>query len=728
MKLSIFVAQEKWPEFDEAWKELMGSDGPVHDVLIALKLAGERKRITRCIPLVKEHVALLEAGDRPGDAARVLGAALIAGGNPPELTEDMLRLAGAAWSEEPWWRPYRELAGLEEGAPDLRGPWRSFAKMCMYQKDTLVYHPGGWGTGEVTEVIPQSLEIDVKFASGKKDRFPMNAAVDIFEPLVESDLRALHFRDPEGLRKGAKKEPLDVLRTIVEAQAGKATTSQIRIAMMGIGIEGSAWSAWWRKARKHAENSEWFEVSGSAAKSVITLLVDAKDPTEGLRRALQHAGTIAEAHSKVRDLLMGTAKDDPLVAVALEVLGERVEQEGDLLQERVAAWLLLADQAEEMPEGLIQLLNEVAAAPEPPDPSTPPELWKLFQALANLKDQERAVGTLPHLFGENWVEVILPHLQHAAPGMVRPLVDAFRSADREQDLLDLYNGLLARPLRAPSLMVHLAGLFEQEEPLGDDFPTGPQRAQALLSLAAQLFQNRRGNPHLTRVSGRLADTLTKGDDPVLRRLLKDADGPSLRSLTVTCARGIESEIDHMITDIALGHDRQFFAGSMGPFWEGDTIWTTKSGMERRSAELRDLTDVKIPANSEAIGKAASLGDLSENSEWEAAIEEQRNLTTRAMEIEEELRKVELLENAMIPDDTIAPGTEVRYREAESGKENVIAILGPWDGDDFQGKQVVSYRAPLAAGLLGLSTGDTSTLTLPSGSLDIAVLAVSLLEL
>lgn len=728
MKLSIYVAQEQWPEFDSAWKELMASDGPIYEVLIALKLAGERKRITRCLPLVKEHVALLEAGDRAGDGAQVLGAALIAGGNPPELTDDLMRLSKLAWADKPWWHPYCDLAGFTEGAPDLRGPWRAFAKMCIYQEGTLVYHPGGWGTGEVTGVLPETLELDVLFASGKKDRFPMNAAVDIFEPLVESDLRAQHFRDPEGLRKGAKKEPLDVLRTIVEAQAGKATTSQIRIAMMGIGIEGSAWSAWWRKARKHAENSEWFEVSGSATKSVITLLVTAKDPTEGLRRTLEHASSIGEAHAKVRDLLMGTSKEDPLVGVALEVLAERVQNEGDLLQERVAAWLLLADQTEDMPEGLIQLLKEVVAAPEPPDPSSPPELWKLFQALANLKDQERAVGTLPHIFGEDWVEVVRPHLQHAAPGMVRPLVDAFQSAGREADLKELYNGLLARPLRSPSLLVHMAGLFEKGEALGDEFPTGPQRAQALLSLAANLFQNRRGNPHLTRVSTRLADTLTKGEVPILRRLLKDADASSLRSLTVTCTRGIEPEIDHLVTDIALDLDRQFFAGSLGPFWEGSAIWTTKVGMERRSAELRELNDVKIPENSDAIGRAASYGDLSENSEWEAAIEEQRNLTSRAMEIEEELRLAELIENAMIPEDTIAPGTSVRYKETVKGSETEIAILGPWDGEDYEGKQVVSYRAPLAAGLLGLHTGDKATLELPSGPLEISVLTVSAIDL
>ncbi|MFT7678506.1 MAG: transcription elongation factor GreA [Planctomycetota bacterium] len=727
MTLSIYVAQEMWPEFDDAWKGMMASEAPVDEVISALKLAGERKRITRCVPFVKEHVVLLEAGDRPGDGARLLGAALIAGGNPPELTDDLVRLATSAWSKEAWWLPYKDLAGLEEGAPDLRTPWRTFAKMQSFQEGTLVYHPGGWGTGEVTEVIPASLEIDVQFASGKKDRFPMNAAIDIFEPLIETDLRAQNFRDPEGLRKGAKKEPLTVLKTIVNGQSGKATTSQIRIAMMGIGVEGSAWSAWWRKARKQAENSEWFEVTGTPAKSIVTLLLTAKDPSAALRKTLEHAAGVAEAHAKVRDLLMGTTKEDPLVAVALEILGERVLQEGEPLQERIAAWLLLAEQEEGMPDAMIELLGEVAAVPNEADLSTPSELWKLFQALPSLKDQERSTRTLPYLYGEEWLDAVRPNLQHASPGMVRPLVDAFVTAERQADLLETYAGLLARPLRAPSLLVHLAGMFETGEPLGKRFPTGTQRAQALISLAANLFKRRRGNPQLTRVSTRLSDTLTKGAEPVMRHLLADSDATGLRSLTVICARGVESDIDRMVTGIALDLDRQFFAGNLGPFWEGDTIWTTKAGLERRSAELRELQDVKIPENADAIGRAASFGDLSENAEWEAALEEQRNLTTRAMEIEEELRNADLLENAMIPEDTICPGTSVKYRETDSGTKATIAILGPWDGDKAQGLQVVSYRAPLAAGLLGLHTADQATLQLPSGTLDIEVLEIGIID-
>jgi transcription elongation GreA/GreB family factor len=92
-----------------------------------------------------------------------------------------------------------------------------------------------------------------------------------------------------------------------------------------------------------------------------------------------------------------------------------------------------------------------------------------------------------------------------------------------------------------------------------------------------------------------------------------------------------------------------------------------------------------------------------------------------MEIESELRRAELIENAILPEDTVSPGTVARYRDLANGVEGEITILGPWDAE--QAEHVVSYRAPLAAGLLGKKPGQKATITLPSGTQELQVIAV-----
>ena len=175
--------------------------------------------------------------------------------------------------------------------------------------------------------------------------------------------------------------------------------------------------------------------------------------------------------------------------------------------------------------------------------------------------------------------------------------------------------------------------------------------------------------------------------------------------------------------MALSKDKQFFAQDGGYFWEGSTIWTTRAGLRKRSAELKELREVKIPENQDAIGRAASFGDLSENSEWEAAIEEQRNLTARAMEMEEELRETDLIEEAAIIEDTVCPGTLVEYEDVTKGTKAKVLILGPWDDDQVLDTQVISYRAPLAKGLLGMSVGETATVKLPGGDVELSIVSI-----
>ena len=104
--------------------------------------------------------------------------------------------------------------------------------------------------------------------------------------------------------------------------------------------------------------------------------------------------------------------------------------------------------------------------------------------------------------------------------------------------------------------------------------------------------------------------------------------------------------------------------------------------------------------------AASHGDISENSEWDAAMEEQRNLTTRAKTMDEELRLAKLIEDQTLPDDTAAPGTRVTFTDLTDEQETTVDLLGPWDvtSDD-----ILNYKAPLGQALLGMKPGQVAHL-------------------
>ena len=718
MNLTTLVAQEKWQEFDEAWNRLIAGGGAIDELLQALRLAGEKKRLPRCVPLVRQHADALAAAGRAVDAARLVGVAVHGGGAPGELAPALFEHARAAWSEKPWWPVYTEIAGLRPDSPDPRRAWTAFERLVWLEVGRLVYHAGGWGVGEVVEVLPEAGEVGVRFGNGRRDRFPLTAAIEIFEPLPDEDLRALHFRDPEALKKKLKQEPVEILHAIVARHHGRASVVGIKNALLQVGIEGSAWSSWWRRARKLAESSEWFRVIGTPAKGEIHLLYSATDPVEDLKRGISQLATLQDLYTRVRDQLIGGGADDRMRAMLLDVLEERAGG-GEPTPVRLAAWLLLREARGVPGAPLTEALTAAANAPAPDDPSKPPALWALFQSVQGAREQERCVLALQDVYGERWQDEAIANLQHAPPGMVRALVDALYAAGRAGDLATHYKELLARPLRAPEALLALARLVEAGK-LPGEMPSPLQRAQGLLTLATNLHVNRRGDAASNRLQMRLVEFLTKGREPVLRRLLADADADALLSVQRMLQRGVDETLDHLVTDVVMRAAPAPRRQDQASFWEGEHIWTTKRGLEKRRAELRHLMEVKIPENQDAIGRAASMGDLSENSEWEMAIQEQRNLTSRAAEMETELRRVDLIDDALLYEGVVSPGTTVRYREVASGTENEITILGPWDTD--RGEQVVSYRAPLAAGLLGRRAGDRATLALPSGQLEVEILS------
>lgn len=726
MKLRQLVAQEKWQEFDTAWAESAESGEPVEDLLFALVAVGKKKRMPRCLPILKDHLTKLSEAERHEDAARVLGAALLAGASSGEIGTALVENAEKAWGSEPWFSSYADLTGLRTDSDNLRKAWKVFDKMRSFSEGQVVFHAGGWGTGQILDVNTDDQEITVRFATGRQDDFPMTAAVDIFQVLPPDDLRAQHLTDPDGIKVRMKEEPLSILRSVVERANGKATMVTIRNALMQIGVEGASWTSWWRKTKKAAESSEWFRVTGAATKTEVTLLESATDPFDDLKRQLNGIRSLDALLTRVRELMTGEKLDDKLRGLALETLEREASDETAEEPYRLAAWLFVYEHTKELAPQLLERLHKAAAEEVPTDPSVPPPLWALFQSVPTAREQERCLDMLKVVHGEDtWLDHLTLNLQHAAPGMVRAGIEALNSGGRKDALAEHYNVLLTRPLRSPHVLTSLARMVETGK-LKGEFPPKVQRAQALLSLATFVYLRRRSDLALGRVNTRLTEFLTKGREPILRQLLEDADYEGLRSAQTTIQRGVEESIDNLVTAMVVRAAPEPTEAEVGYFWESDSIWSTRAGLDKRQAELKELLDEKIPAAEEAIGKAASYGDLSENAEWTAAVEERRNLSELAGEMKKDLRKVEIIEEAIRPEGVVCPGRAVRVRNTKSGEEQNLAILGPWDTD--RGDDVVSYRAPLAAGLLGHRVGEKATVNLPTGEAELEVLEVSELSI
>lgn len=716
MNLAQLVREGLWDELETAWTEHVLATAALPPALEALAAAAQKKEVQRCLPMVREHADALVAAARPGDAVELVGATMLFGGSPGELGKILLEHVAAAFGEEPFFELYRELSGLREGAPDLRASWRKFRKALALSEGRVVYHAAGWGLGRIETLDLTARETLVRFTSGKSDRFPLQSALDIFDVLEAGDLRCLVVNDPKGLETMLKEEPLEVLRWVVVRNDGRVNHAGIKLAMGTLGIDGSRFTQWWKRAQKAAETSEWFEISGPPTKSVVRLLARAEDPVASIRRQVLRSRDLGEALTRVRTLFQGTTVSEDVRKAALDALDELAGAGGPLPQ-RLAVWLFVREQRGTTPEPLRVLVENARAVPVPVDRSQPSALWTLFATVPGVREQERCLDLLKESFGEeNWLAEVEANLHHAPSGMVRALVDALEAAGRTENLGQHYASLLARPTKNPALLVRLAERIEATDQAARLAPA-KQRLQSLLHLAVALNEVTSANPALARARAKLSQVLSEGKPPLMRRLLEKATVEELREFAQLIESGVDRAIDRCFTQVAVELSPDIFRHDEKEFWESDHIWTTRAGLLARQEELRILRDIKIPENAEAIGRAASYGDLSENAEWTAALEEQRNLTGRAMELEAELERARMIENTILPEQTVCPGSRVRYRELPAGKLQEIDILGPWDAD---GEKRISYRSPLAAGMLGLHPGDEVDITLPSAQIRVRI--------
>lgn len=139
---------------------------------------------------------------------------------------------------------------------------------------------------------------------------------------------------------------------------------------------------------------------------------------------------------------------------------------------------------------------------------------------------------------------------------------------------------------------------------------------------------------------------------------------------------------------------------------------TDEGLKRLESELEELKTVKRKEIAEKIKVALSFGDLSENSEYDEAKNEQAIIEGRIAEIENQLKNVRVLDESELTTETVHIGSHVTIREAGSGENEAYRIVGSTEADPMNGR--ISDESPIGKALIGHAVGDQVEVEIPAG--------------
>ncbi|MGG3585053.1 transcription elongation factor GreA [Priestia megaterium] len=148
---------------------------------------------------------------------------------------------------------------------------------------------------------------------------------------------------------------------------------------------------------------------------------------------------------------------------------------------------------------------------------------------------------------------------------------------------------------------------------------------------------------------------------------------------------------------------------------------TEEGKLKLEQELEYLKTVKRKEVVERIKIARSFGDLSENSEYDSAKDEQAFVEGRITTLENMIRNAKIIEEDVENSSIVSLGKSVTFVELPDGDEETYTIVGSAEADPFEGE--ISNDSPIAKSLMGKQIGDQVTVQTPGGDMSVKIVSV-----
>lgn len=152
-------------------------------------------------------------------------------------------------------------------------------------------------------------------------------------------------------------------------------------------------------------------------------------------------------------------------------------------------------------------------------------------------------------------------------------------------------------------------------------------------------------------------------------------------------------------------------------------YMSQEGYDKLVATLHQLEAIERPKASAAIAEAADKGDLSENSEYDAAKEHQSKLEGRIAELKRTISEAKIIDKSKIKADVVQILTTVEMKNVKNGMVMKYTIVSESEANLREGK--ISSTTPIAQGLLGKKVGDVVDVKIPQGVISLEILGISI---
>lgn len=723
-KLNSFIAGKNWTELERLWLatiEKKNADParllPVIDNIVK---AGKGDIAAT---LGWAWLTEIKQKNGPHEALQLGRGLLLRLPDGDQLREEILNLYVQTHKEHPQLDKWVEKSGLKSGK-SVRRALRYLDNGLRLQKGSLLVHRTEDEAAQAVEVDIEGEEIELR-TPRRTRTVALNEVIEDYDVVGDDDFRALRQLDPERIKKLIHDDPATLCIGILRAHHNQMDRDAVKLLLVPEYLTAAQWSDWWTKVRNAVKRSPNLRIEG---RSPMMLIYDregksteqeawgafekAKTPREWLdilENYLRDTKTAkAEPDTSFLDKVQATLVDhidrfmrhkEPTAAFATALVIERVAADG----------LPVKTDAHGMAVNMLSVAkNPVAVVAAIPDS----RLWSL------------ALDEVKEAFPDKWPELYAELTLFAPSGMIDGMVKQLESAGKIELLRPSISKSLADPGRYTDLLMWMWKGPKIKVDLG--IPPALDLLNLVLALVgpARLSEGKAGGQHVNdmRASvragltakdyGRFRETLSsqsQGMAMTIRRQVERADGlgPTVR--------------DEMMNIVRDQFPQLYVKQKVAPWDDESVLYFTEAGLKSKEQEIEDLVNVKMRENAKAIGEAAALGDLSENSEYKFALEERDLLRARLAQLNSEIALAKVLDPNEVPLDHVGIGQRVTLRPKSGGELVLVTVQGAGEADI--NKKVYSYKTPLARRLLGKRLGDVVSMQFDGPELEYAIEAI-----
>lgn len=540
--------------------------------------------------------------------------------------------------------------------------------------------------------------------------------------LPDDDFRGLLRFEIDTLIAKANDDPAGLVASALRSSKNRLEWQDLKKLMVRGVVAPNAFARWWNKAKGLVERDPMIQVYGEKQPTMIlrddpisheaeqrAKILKAGNEDERIQLTLGYVQSVKQGHNSDQAFLGDLAQAMLDVSVNPE--------------HPTARRLLTAS-----------VFRDVAELMDPPPENEPPyldlvvasaDMVDLVEVLQNEDYVRRALFIVREHGPEVWATLFARTLPQAPGRLTESIAKELLDGDRGAELGAAVQAILKSPERCGD---GLFWLFKAATSRTDSEAAAnldpPAIALALLRLMNRWARSAKSqvSPAQKNLLLRMRNAFASGDYRVMKQLTEQMTDVQAKSTydVIKDNLGLNDANRHRMEMILLGKHEEAILGKK-ELWEQDAIYVSPSGLRQRQEEFDQIVNVDMVKNSAAIGHAADFGDLSENAEFTAALEQRDFLSRRANEIGQELRKA-----VLIPEDisveTVNVGMKIKVRDKATGAEESLTFLGPWDVDLDNG--VYSYLAPFSQTFMGKKIGDVVT---PKGgdeaSRDLEILSI-----